>query len=326
MRTLILFLLAVVATPIFGQNDHPDFEQLASHFDYPRQVPFGLQQYGVEMRDSALLIDLEYIGFGEHRVPAYLIVPKGDGPFPAVIWGHWMMKGSPMRNRQEFLQEALVLAKSGVMSLLIDTPMVRPNYTEKDPKEDPLDWAMQSSDDERQYVVDLRRGLDLLLTRRGVDKNHIGYVGHSFSAHAGMMFVAVEKRVTAAVLMASGYADEEDVRAATSGEMADWKKAVGEEQVNEYFHNYSWDDPANFLAHTDGKSIFLQFATRDAISKQQAQKYLDALSARDKKMEFYETSHALNPAARLDRDRWLQQKLRFKKLDEPALNAIPQLK
>jgi hypothetical protein len=43
-------------------------------------------------------------------------------------------------------------------------------------------------------------------------------------------------------------------------------------------------------------------------------------------MEFYETSHALNPAARLDRDRWLQQKLRFKKLDEPALNAIPQLK
>ncbi len=326
MRTLIVVLLALAVIPCLAQSDRPDFEQLASQFDYSRQAPLGLEELGVEKRDNTLLIDMEYIGFADHRVPAYLVVPKGDGPFTAILWGHWMMPGSPMRSREEFLQEALMLAKSGVMSLLIDTPMVRPNYTAKDRKEDPLEWAMQSSDDEKQFVVDLRRGVELLLSRRGVDKNHIGYVGHSFSAHAGMIFVAVEKRVTAAVLMASGYSDEEDVRSASSGDFADWKKAVGEEKMDEYFQNYAWDDPANFLGHTDGKSIFLQFATKDPVSKQQAQKYLDKLSAKDKKMEFYEAGHALNAAARLDRDRWLQQKLRFKKVNEQELNAIPQLK
>ncbi len=90
--------------------------------------------------------------------------------------------------------------------------------------------------------------------------------------------------------------------------------------------DYAWDDPANFIGHTDGQSIFLQFATGDHVSREQAQKWLNAFSAKDKKMEFYDAPHALNAAARLDRDRWLQQHLKFKHPDEAALNAIPQLK
>jgi hypothetical protein len=43
-------------------------------------------------------------------------------------------------------------------------------------------------------------------------------------------------------------------------------------------------------------------------------------------MEFYDAGHALNSAARLDRARWLQKHLGFKKLDEGALGAVPQLK
>jgi hypothetical protein len=43
-------------------------------------------------------------------------------------------------------------------------------------------------------------------------------------------------------------------------------------------------------------------------------------------MEFYDSGHALNAAARLDRDRWLQQKLHFKNLDEKAIGEIRQLR
>jgi hypothetical protein len=57
-----------------------------------------------------------------------------------------------------------------------------------------------------------------------------------------------------------------------------------------------------------------------------AQKYLDRFSARDKKMDFYDAGHALNAAARLDRDRWLQKHLGVKKIDEKELEGIPQLK
>jgi len=309
-----------------AQSDHPDFQELANHFEYSRQAPLNFTEMNVEQRGKIMVVDLEYSGISqEDHVPAYLVLPPGDGPFPAIIWGHWMKDGSPLRNREEFLEEALVLARSGVMSLLIDTPMVRPGYVQKSPKEDPLGWAEQFCEAERQQVVDLRRGVDLLFTRRGIDRQHVAYVGHSFDAHAGALLAGVEKRISAFVLMAGSYNDEAEVRTATGGDEYQWRQAVGEEKMNEFFREYAWDDPANLVGHTS-QSVFLQFASGDHISQQQAQKYLDAFSAKDKKMQIYDADHALNATARIDRDRWLQQHLKFKKIDEGALNAIPQLK
>ena len=310
-----------------GDSSNPDFEALTAHFDYPARLGLDFTELGVEKRGKALLIDLQYEGTGENdHVPAYLVLPSGDGPYPAIIWGHWMMGGSPLRNRGEFLEEALVLARAGVVSLLIDTPMVREGYMEKSLKDDPLGWVEQASEDERQEIVDLRRGLDLLLSRQQVDRHRIAYVGHSFNAHAGAILAGVEKRICCFVLMAGSYSDEEELRNATSGDLFKWKQQVGTDKVEQYMEDYAWDDPANFIGHTEGQSIFLQFATGDHVTREQAQKWLNAFSSKDKKMEFYDAPHALNAAARLDRDHWLQQRLKFKHPDEAALNAIPQLK
>jgi dienelactone hydrolase len=318
--------MALIA-PCLGQSAKPDFESLAAHFNYPERLGLDFTEMGVEQRGKALVIDLQYAGTSESdHVPAYLVLPDGNGPFPAILWGHWMMDGSPLRNRNEFLDEALVLARSGVVSLLIDTPMVRPGYQGKSVKDDPLGWAEQAAEDEHQDIVDLRRGVDLLLSRHQVDRHRIAYVGHSFSAHAGAILAGVDKRICCFVLMAGEYGDEEMIRSATSGDILKWKQQLGPENVDQYLRDYAWDDPANFIGHTDGQSIFLQFATGDHVPRQQAQKWLNGFSAKDKKMEFYEASHALNAAARLDRDRWLQQHLKFKRPDQAALNAIPQLK
>jgi dienelactone hydrolase len=312
---LLVLLSVALIPPCLAQSAAPAFDELAAHFDYPRQTALGFTQLGVEKRGKVLVIDLEYEGTGrEDHVPAYLVMPQGDGPYPAILWGHWI------------LEEALVLARSGVVSLLIDAPMVRPGHKEKSIKEDPLGWAEQSSEDDRQNVVDLRRGVDLLISRRQVDRHRIAYVGHSFNAHAGAFLAAVEKRITSFVLMAGSYNDEEFLRNASSGDVLQWKQQVGNEKFEQYIRDYVWDDPAHFIGHTDGQSIFLQFAAGDHVSREQAQKWLDGFSAKDKKMEIYEAGHALNAAARLDRDRWLQQHLKFKRPDEAALNAIPQLK
>lgn len=327
MRIVSLLLLLLLPGAGTAQSDAPAFDQLAGNFDYPRTAPLDFQQMGVEKRGSALVIDLEYSGRSRtDHVPAYLVIPEGDGPFAAIIWGHWMMQGSPLRNRDEFLREALVLARSGVMSLLVDTPMVRPEYKLKPMEEDPLEWAIQSSEDDRQMVVDVRRGVDLLLSRRHVDPHRIAYVGHSFSAHAGAILAAVEKRISCLVLMAGSFTDEEDVRAATGGDIFKWRQEVGPAKVDQYFRDYAWDDPVNFITHTDGRNILLQFAAGDGVTEKQAQQLLARFSAKDKQMQFYQAGHALNSAARLDRDHWLQQHLKLKKLDEEALKQIPQLK
>jgi dienelactone hydrolase len=93
-------------------------------------------------------------------VTAYLIAPSGRGPFPAVIYGHWCMPGSNKKNRTEFLNEALVLAHSGVISLLPDYVSVHPGFVE-----DSAPLSKQQVDVEVQQDVNLRRGADLLLAR-----------------------------------------------------------------------------------------------------------------------------------------------------------------
>ncbi|MBZ5531686.1 MAG: S9 family peptidase [Acidobacteriia bacterium] len=324
----VLALLLSVCAGGRAQSSAPDYDEMAAHYSYFTGGQLNIREFNVEMRDKILITDIVYSGTGEDHVPAYLVIPHGSGPFPAIIWGHWMQPGSRLSNREEFLDEAVALAHSGVMSLLIDAPMVRPGWTEESAKEDAWRWAVQYSETDRQQIIDLRRGVEVLLTRRYVDPHRIAYVGHSYSAHLGAILAAVEKRIGTFVLMAGTYSDEEDVRNAKDKDsgLFQWRERMGADKVEQYFHDYAWDDPANFLGHTDGKSIFLQFAVKDNVTREQATKYLNAYSAKDKKMEFYDSGHALNAAARLDRDRWLQQKLHFKGLDEKAIGEIRQLR
>jgi len=331
LRFLALAFALTITASAWSQAGTPDFDELANRYNYFTGGQLFIREFDVEMRDKVLVTAITYTGTGEDHVPAYLVIPHGTGPFPAIIWGHWMQPGSRKSNRDEFLEEAVVLARSGVMSLLIDAPMVRPGYVAEKLEDNPWQWAVQFSETEREQIIDLRRGVEVLFTRRYVDKTRIAYVGHSWSAHAGAILAGLDKRIGTFVLMAGTYSDEEDVRGAPVGDPkaggpAAWRDKLGPDKVDDYFHEYAWDDPAHFLAHTDGKSVFLQYGTKDVVSREQATKYLNAFSSKDKKMEFYDSGHALNSAARLDRDKWLQQKLHFKNLDEKALGEIPQLK
>jgi len=302
----------------------PSYPDLLPRFDYDTKGGLDMRETDVQKRDKIRLIELNYSGANGDRVPAYLLIPPGNGPFPAILWGHWLKQGSPLANKDEFLDEALVLARSGVVSLLIDAPQVRHDWVED--KGGTLATAKQQSEAASHQVIDLRRGVDLLYGRPDVDRKRIAYVGHSFSAHVGAILAGVETRIGSYVLMASGYSDEEDAFASKDPERIARMKEVGEDTVREYFHEYAWDDPVYFLGHTDRESIFLQFASGDGITREMAQKYLDRFSSKDKRMEFYNAPHALNAAARLDRDRWLQKHLSVKKIDETALGEIPQLK
>jgi len=309
-----------------GEPPKLSYPDLLPRFDYDSHAGLEMRETDVHKRDKVRLIELNYAGASGDRVPAYLLIPPGGGPFPAIICGHWLMKGSPLANKDEFLEEAVILARSGVVSLLIDAPQVRHDWVEARSDAGPMEAAKQQSEAAVHQVTDLRRGIDLLYGRPDVDRKRIAYVGHSWDAHVGALLAGVETRITAYVLMASGYADEEEAFASKDPKTVAHIKEVGEDNIREYFREYAWDDPAYFLGHTDRESIFLQFASGDPITKEMAQKYLDRFSAKDKKMEFYDAPHALNAAARLDRDRWLQKHLGVKKIDEPALQAIPQLK
>jgi cephalosporin-C deacetylase-like acetyl esterase len=293
---------------------------LLHRFDHDSRSPLELRETNFEKRGNVMLIELNYAGASDDRVPAYLVLPRSGDEHPAIIWGHWLAKGSPLANKDEFLEEALVLARAGVISLLIDAPQARYGFVEE---KGPLEFARQQSEASEHQVIDLRRAVDLLLTRKDVDRKRIAYVGHTWNAHVGAILAGVETRICCYVLMAGSYSDEEDTFASPDDPT---RKQLGDDAVREYFHEYAYDDPAYFIGHTDRESILLQFGMYDYVKRDRAQQYLSMFSSNDKQMQFYEAGHELNSAARLDRVRWLQKHLGFKKVDEKELEALPPLK
>src|SRR6266850_6031684 len=162
-HTLAAILL--FATALFAQD-----REMLRHFDYDQKARLDVQEMGVERRGEIAIHDISYASTKGGRVLAYLVVPGGRGPFAAVIWGHWYMPGSEFLNRKEFLDEAVILAATGVVSLLPDGPIARPGYV-RDP--DPLgDLQIQQR---VQAILDMRRGADLLLARSDVDPKRLAY-------------------------------------------------------------------------------------------------------------------------------------------------------
>jgi dienelactone hydrolase len=325
IRITLILTFALTCPPFaFGQSAlTPPFEELVKQFDYDAKAPVDVRVVGKERKQGATVIDMSYASPRGGRVPAYLVVPAGRGPFAAVLFGHWMMDGSPLKNRREFLEEALVLARAGAVSLLIDTPLVRPGFVLE---KDEMRGAEQGSEAARQQVLDFRRGIDLLVARRDVDPKRIAYVGHSFDAHVGAILAAVEKRIGSFVLMAGAYSDEEYVFDTENEALVKLRERVGDERLRAYFRDYAWDDPVHFVGHSAPAAVFLQFGKRDKpITEKMARRDFGRF-AEPKRIGFYDAGHELDAAARRERVEWLAERLSLRRPDFDALARIPQLK
>ena len=174
---------AVSASPATVDAD------LLSQFDYDAAAPLDVQEVKSEVKDGAVVHDITYAG-PEGRIDAFLITPQGDGPFPAVEF----MPGAPGA-KYTFYTEAIELAKAGVVSLLPNPPYARP------PIEDVVVFEPSDKDGIVQEVKEMRRGIDLLVSRPEVDPSRLGYVGFSWGGSLGGVLSAVERRVHSFVLM-----------------------------------------------------------------------------------------------------------------------------
>jgi dienelactone hydrolase len=318
-----LLLLVLLAPPAFPQ----DRDQLLRHWDYDKTAPLNLKQAGVQERDGVKIYDISYFApVGDHGaaigpnggvVTAYLVVPSGKGPFPAVIYGHWCMPGSEKKNRTEFLDEAVVLAHSGVISLLPDHVIVRPGFVADNSPLNEQQIAVEVQQD-----VNLRRGADLLVARKDVDPKRLAYVGHSCGANAGGFLSGIDRRFKAFVIMAGTLSDEIDIKTKTFQE---YRAKVGAEKFDAFVAKYSWEDAGKYVSHAAPASVFLQYATDEPfITREMATQYL-AIVSEPKKLKVYEAPHALNAEATADRIAFLAEQLGFKTPDAKAVAAIPAL-
>ena len=312
MKRVLLLILLIGVTPLFARD-----AGLLRRFDYDKKAPLDVKELGVQRRGDVTIHDISYASPKGGRVPAYLIVPHGRGPFAAVIWGHWYWENSPMRNRKEFLDEAVALARSGVVSLLTDGPVARPGHVEnRQPLND------QQADDLVQQILDMRRGVDLLAARKDVDAKRIAYVGHSYNAMVGGFLAGLERRFKAFVLMAGGLSDEVDMR---TRDYKAYRDKVGAEKFDAFVAKYAWLDPGKFVSHAAPAVVFMQFATQEKFLTADIARQYAAIVSEPKRFKLYDAPHALNAEARRDRVAFLCEQLKLKPLTAAAIASIPDL-
>ena len=312
LRMKSLALASMLSLIALAQD--PD---LLRHFDYDKKAPLDLQETAVEHRRSVAIHDISYASPKGGRVPAYLVVPDGKGPFAAVLWGHWYQPGSELLNRKEFLEEAVTLAPSGVVSLLIDSPIARPGYQ---PPKEPLDESQINY--RVQTILDMRRGADLLLARPDVDPRRLAYVGHSYNAATGAFLSGIDKRFHCFVLMAGNLSDEVDVK---SREFQDFRQKIGPELFDTFMTKYSWLDQGKYVSHAAPATVLLQYAIQENFLTPARTREYAAIVSEPKQYKLYDAPHALNAEALRDRVAFLADQLKFKPPDATALARIPVL-
>lgn len=312
MRVFFAAILFLAASAARGQ----DAASLHA-FDYDAKAPLDIREAGVERRGDVSIHDLSYASPKGGRVPAYLVVPKGKGPFAAVLWGHWYWSNSAMRNRQEFLDEAVVLAHAGVVSLLTDGPIARPGHVED---KDPL--SEQQVADLVQQILDMRRGADLLLARKDVDPRRLAYVGHSYNATVGGFLSGLDKRFQAFVLMAGGLSADVDLK---SEEMKQFRQKVGPERFYAFAAKYAWLDPGKFVSHAAPAAVFLQYAAQEKFLNPDRARQYAAVVSQPKQLKIYDAPHPLNAEARRDRIAFLAEQLKLRPLPPELVAKIPEL-
>src|ERR1700730_8358065 len=317
----------VVLLLVAGASAQESYDQLLHHWCYDASAPLNIKQAGIEDRDSVKIYDISFsspvngrsaaVGPNGGTVTAYLIVPSGQGPFPAVIFGHWCMPGSEKKNRTEFLDEATVLAHSGVISLLPDHVIVHPGFVEDNTPLNEQQIAVEVQQD-----VNLRRGADLLLARKDVDPRRLAYVGHSCDGSAGGFLSGVEKRFKAFVIMAGDLSFDIDRKTKTFQE---YRQKTGADKFDTFAAKYSWMDAGKYVSHAAPATMFLQYASDEPfLNSDMAKQYFEIVS-KPKKLKIYSAPHALNLDATRDRFAFLAEQLSFKPPDDKTVTAIPGL-
>lgn len=284
----LLFSLALWFLPL-GLMEAGEFS-----FDYDTSKPLEIQETGRQQKDGVTLRDITYmLPDGSRNAATVIAKEEVAGARPGILFVHWYGPPRPTSNRTQFIPDAIELAKSGAVSLLIDTPWSKPTYFRERKRAD--DFARSV-----QQVKDLRRALDVLLALpETVDRERIAFVGHDFGAMYGALALANDPRASAFVFMAG------------TQSFSDWflyGPKPPEEERQRFIAELAPLDPIKYLPQLK-MPILLQFAEEDEhVSKERA----DALAAaanEPKTVRFYEADHELNEEATRERIAWLKQQL-----------------
>ena len=278
----------------------PDFGGVAteadrSPFAYDVNAPLNLQRT-VESTSNG--VEVSTIAFSSPRgglATGLLFDPVGrSSPRPGIV----LMHGMPNTAR-DVAAYAQLLAQFGAVVIAIDAPFARRNGP-------PLRYTTEDRTEQIQLIQDLQRAVDVLRARANVDDERLAYVGFSFGGAMGALFVGIERRIKAAVLvvgdggLVSHFTGPEDVTFMASLSCAT--------RVN-WFRAMAPIEPIRFIPHASATALLLQNGRLDNLVPAADAEALHAAAPASKSVLWYTAGHGLNQQASWDRHDWLHAQI-----------------
>jgi dienelactone hydrolase len=289
-----LFLIALLAVLVAGcgssSSATPSGGLPRLHFDYDSAAPLDYVDRG-RINERSYPIAVHDVSFrsGDRTIDGYLLVPRGSGRRPAVVFVH----GSG-GDRSELLGQAAELARRNVVTLTL----TEPSHSVTSSPSTLSGLLAQAKSLTVNDVVAVRRAVDLLQTLPTVDSKRIGYVGWSAGARLGAIVAAAEQRIKALVLVSAG-ADSLSafVAHAPPGAKGPVRTALGSV------------DPLRYIAWARSGSLRLEDGRKDEVVPRAALLNVVHAAPPGTSVKWYDAPHALNKQAYSDAFSWLAKKL-----------------
>lgn len=274
-------------------------------YDYDNSLPLEDEVHNEVTMSGYSIKHISYASPHGGRVPAYLVVPHSDSPSPAILYLH-----PGQGNRSTFLAEAEKMAKKGFVSLLIDAPFLRQKHSEPTKQKPDVQQIVKTVTDIsqfRQLVVDLRAGIELLISLPVVDAQQISYVGHSYGATWGGVLAGVETRIKSYVLMAGLSRNSEWYRSSEHPLASLVRQVFPEPRFVQFLSELEPMDAVHFISKAAPSRVLFQFARQDDyISTEQAETFINSANT-SKDVMWYDTDHLFTncTSAEGDRINWI---------------------
>jgi dienelactone hydrolase len=205
-----------------------------------------------------------------------------------------LMHGLP-GNARVMTSMGQLLAEHGAVALAIDAPFARRGGQ-------PVRFSTEDRAEQIQLMKDLQGAVDVLRAQPNVDDERIAYIGVSYGGAMGALFVGIERRIKAAVLvvgdggLVSHFTGPEDYNA-----MAGLSCATRDN----WFQAMAPIEPIRFVGHASPTPLLLQSGRFDELVPVADAQALHAAASSPKTILWYDAGHGLNQQAMFDRMDWL---------------------
>jgi dienelactone hydrolase len=277
-------------------TDTPAPASALTTFAYDREAAYDPE---IQLLGTEGTVGIHGLSFlsprGTDRATGRLFVPQGAGPFAGIL----LMHGMP-GNAEQMTGYGSLLARHGAVVVALDAPFARRGG-------EPLRLTEADSVEQVQLMADLQRAVDLLVARPDVDASRLGYVGISYGGAMGALFVGIERRLKAGVLVV---ADGGLVTHLTGPEDGGSPvAALSCAERRRWLESMIPVEPVKYVGFASPTPLLLQSGRHDDLVPPRDAERLHAAAPNPKTIQWYEAGHSLGVTAVRARSLWLHEHL-----------------